>query len=443
MSERSTWKPSMASALGRNSAQSGGKRSGSNQQRRPLPHTRVQRPTALRIRPECIIEPTEIHEDLCVVFGSGVAKQFLDVAAARDLISRVRKAHESHFRGAHGNQGRDTPTPDVPGMVAPRASASEEHPDDAHPRSSVGEILANKDSFIWLSLYEPDAATLQKIASDFGIHELIVDDILGSHQRPKMERFGEQVHLVVKTVNYIAEEDAKDAKEIISTGEISIVLGPQFIITITDGNPSVINHIHQHFRTDDRTLNWEPITLAWFIMDHLVDDYLRIAAMLETDVDDLELTVFSPKARFDIEQIYLLKRENLEMRRAIVPVDPMIRNLLVTSSDIIDDQQKSYFRDIAENSLVASDEVQSFDERLSALIDAGSAKISIQQNNDMRKISAVAGLALPPTVFAGIWGMNFDNMPILHWEYGYYFALGLMATLMLLVFLIAVKNKWL
>src|SRR5699024_1735406 len=233
----------------------------------------------------------------------------------------------------------------------------------------------------------------------------------------------------------------KDSREIISTGEVQVLIGPQFIITVRHG--AELPELSEAFDENPELVALGPGALAWRVADHLVDEYGRIAALLEQEVDDLEEEVFTPGSRFNIEQIYMYKREILEMRHSTDPLAPALRALITDHRDILGKQLRSYFRDVLDHEMTVKHQIAGYDERLSALIDASVAKITMQQNTDMRTISAVVGMAAAPTLIAGIYGMNFTNMPELNWEYSYYVVLGFIAFVVALMFWWIRRNNWL
>lgn len=307
--------------------------------------------------------------------------------------------------------------------------------------SALEEVREAGEGFVWLGLHEPDEAQMGKIAAEFGIHDLIVEDAVSAHQRPKVERYDDQLFLVVRSVKYYAEASDSDAREIISTGEVQMLVGPNFIITIRHGSsfPELSNVMDEN----PTLVSMGPAALAWRVADHLVDEYSRIASVLGEVVDGLEEEVFTPGARLNIERIYMYKREILEMRHSTDPLAPALLSLIDDNKDILGKQLRSYFRDVLDHEMTVQDQIRGYDERLSALIDASVAKITLQQNTDMRTISAVVGMAAAPTLIAGIYGMNFDNMPELHWEYGYRVTLLFIIGIVLLMFWWFRKQNWL
>jgi magnesium transporter len=307
--------------------------------------------------------------------------------------------------------------------------------------SALQEVREHGSGFVWLGLQEPDDHQMERVAAEFGIHPLIVEDAVTAHQRPKVERYDDQLFMVVRSVNFRADASEGDSREIITTGEVQMLIGPDFIITVRHG--ADLPELSEAVEHSPELVALGPAALAWRVADHLVDDYSRIAEQLEQEVDELEEEVFTPGSRFNIEQIYMYKREILEMRHSTDPLAPALRSLITENRDLLGKQLRSYFRDVLDHEMAVKDQIAGYDERLTALIDASVAKITMQQNTDMRTISAVVGMAAAPTLIAGIYGMNFTHMPELHHPYGYYMVLGFIVLIVLIMFWWFRRNNWL
>ncbi|AJK68829.1 magnesium/cobalt transporter CorA [Corynebacterium marinum] len=314
-------------------------------------------------------------------------------------------------------------------------------PGEYHVSSALQEVRDHGNGFVWLGLHEPDSHQMERVAEEFGIHPLIVEDAVTAHQRPKVERYDDQLFMVVRSVHFWADAYEGNSREVITTGEVQMLIGPDFIITVRHG--ALMPELSDALEHSPELVALGPAALAWRVADHLVDDYSRIAEQLESEVDELEEEVFTPGSRFNIEQIYMYKREILEMRHSTDPLAPALRSLIAENRDILGKQLRSYFRDVLDHEMTVKDQIAGYDERLTALIDASVAKITMQQNTDMRTISAVVGMAAAPTLIAGIYGMNFEHMPELEHEYGYYIVLALIALLVALMFWWFRRNNWL
>ncbi|WJY68024.1 magnesium and cobalt transport protein CorA [Corynebacterium auris] len=314
-------------------------------------------------------------------------------------------------------------------------------PGEARISHALEMAQEHENAFVWLSLREPTRAQMDRLRDIFDLHDLIVDDVVTAHQRPKFERYDDQLFLVIRSVQYRDDEEVQDAREIISTGEVQVVIGPNFAITIRHNAP--LPDLSSQLEEDEELAVLGPSAVAWKVADYIVDNYLRVTQALNKDVDELENEVFTPNKSINIDKIYMYKREILEMRHAIDPLGPALRGGMTNNKDLLRKTLRSYFRDVQGNAMIVSDHVSGFDERLSSLLDASVAKVTMQQNSDMRTISAVVGMAAAPTMIAGIYGMNFTNMPELDWRWGYPAVLLTMATVMALMYWWFRRNNWL
>ncbi|MEU4191579.1 magnesium/cobalt transporter CorA [Kribbella sp. NPDC026611] len=298
---------------------------------------------------------------------------------------------------------------------------------------AVGDDI---DSFGWIGLHEPTEAEMRRVQQLFDLHELAVEDALQIHQRPKVERFGDSLLVVLRTLWYVDEGDA------VETGQVTAFVGPRYVVTVRHGKGGELATTRQQLEERASMLGHGPAAVLWAICDAIVDDYETVAEQVEIDVDEIESSVFSPERTSDAERIYRLKREVLEMRRAIDPLREPIEQFAHGVAGI-SPQASPFFRDVADHLTRVSDQSEAIDTLLSSALNAHLARVSVQQNDDMRKISAWVAIAAVPTMLAGIYGMNFDNMPELRWHYGYYAVLALMASTCTLMYRFFRKVGWL
>ncbi|HNM97365.1 MAG TPA: magnesium and cobalt transport protein CorA, partial [Marmoricola sp.] len=291
--------------------------------------------------------------------------------------------------------------------------------------------------FVWVGLHAPHATELARVANAFNLHPLAVEDALSAHQRPKLERYDDSLFMVLKTLWYV---DATDAVE---TGEINLFVGAKFVVSVRHGEGGALADARKLLEHRESVLRHGPSSVVYAVTDRVVDAYEQVAACLVEDVDEVERSVFSEERTNDSKRIYLLKRELGEMRRAVQPLrEPLFR---FTTGGVpgIDPDAGPYFRDVADHLARVSETVDSLDLLLSTAFDAHLAAISVQQNDDMRKISAIVGMIAAPTLIAGVYGMNFDHMPELHWLLGYPFALLLMVLSVLTIWIVSKRAGWL
>jgi magnesium transporter len=312
-----------------------------------------------------------------------------------------------------------------------------------HDRA-LAEVRRRGEGFVWIGLHEPDEEQITGIADVFGLHELAVEDAVHAHQRPKLERYDDTLFMVLKTVRYCgAASRDPGAQEVVETGEVMAFLGRDFVITVRHGDHSGLHDVRRRLEADPEQLALGPSTVLHAIADHVVDGYLAVTAAIEDDIDELEREVFTPRSAPDAERIYAMKREVLELRRAVVPLGGPLRKLTEGYSALVPHDVRSYFRDVDDHLVTVTERIGSFNELLTTLVDAALAKITMQQNGDMRKITSWVAIVSVPTMVAGIYGMNFDTMPALHWEFGFATLMAVTTVACLLLFRVFRRNQWL
>lgn len=294
--------------------------------------------------------------------------------------------------------------------------------------------------FVWIGLHEPSDAQVQALAEEFDLHPLAVEDAINAHQRPKVDRYGDNVFVVIKTARYVEHEQLTWQSEVIDTGEIMLFVGKRFVITVRHGAPSPLHEVRAGLEERPDLLSLGPAAVLWRVADHAVDHYLDVAEQLEDDVDDVEAQVFSPERGDDSERVYQLKREVLQFKRAVVPLARPMADLIAASelSGVT-----AYLRDVEDHLTRVTEQIEAYDELLNAILDVNLTRVSVQQNNDMRKISAWVAIAAVPTMLAGIEGMNFDHMPELHLLLGYPIILIVMVLACTFLFRGFKRNGWL
>ena len=291
--------------------------------------------------------------------------------------------------------------------------------------------------FVWVGLHEPTTAEMQQVQEVFDLHDLAVEDSLSAHQRPKLERYDDTIFVILKTLWYV---DATDAVE---TGEISIFVGPHFVVTVRHGEGAALSRARRSLESTEKVLAHGPSAVLYAVCDEVVDRYEEVAGCLSEDVDEVETSVFSEERTNDSARIYILKRELAEVRRAVAPLREPINRFTSGSVRGIDAEAGPYFRDVGDHLARVAESLDNLDNLLSTAFDAHMAQISLRQNEDMRTISVAVGIIAAPTLIAGVYGMNFTHMPELHWTLGYPLAVGLMVLSSLVIYWIARKHDWL
>jgi magnesium transporter len=287
-------------------------------------------------------------------------------------------------------------------------------------------IRDGEDAWVWIGLHEPTADEFDSVAREFELHELAVEDAVKGRQRPKLEIYGNTIFLVLKTGCYT------DETEDVDTGQIMLFMGPGFLVSVRHGVASELHGVRLEAELRPDLLRSGPSAILHAIVDKVVDDYAPVLAGVSEDVEDVEREVFSPERGNPTERIYKLKRETLELHRATEPLIEPLERLVRDRFHLIDDQIQPYFRDVLDHAKRANDHAEGLRELLNGILEANLAQVSVRQNEDMRKITAWVAIGAIPTVMGAIYGMNFEHMPELKWEFGYPLVMGV--TLMICVF---------
>jgi magnesium transporter len=311
----------------------------------------------------------------------------------------------------------------------------EEVPHDPQALKDVMTDLAVDDdqrSFLWIGLHDPTAEELAAFAGPLDLHPLAVEDALEAHQRPKAERYENHIFMSIRTVEYHDDN--------IETSEINMFLGENFLLTVRKGTGHDLRGVRKRAEANTEELEHGPIAALYAVVDSVVDDYERVAAELDLDIAELEASVFSAQRTSDSHRIYRLKRETLEFRRAVMPLREPVSRFATTT---MPEEARPYFRDIADHLNRVSESIDSTDKLLDNALNAHLAQLTIQQNNDMRRLTAGAALFAIPTAIAGVYGMNFAHMPELQWTFGYPLVIGFTGLVCWLTYRQFRKSGWL
>ena len=300
-------------------------------------------------------------------------------------------------------------------------------------KGSLDAALAGlgEDDFLWIGIGNPTSDELHRVAAALSLHPLAVEDALEAHQRPKVEQYEDHLFMSIRTVAY-SDDD-------ITTHEVNIFLGKNFLLTVRHGGPT-LKEARRAAEKMIEPLSHGPTAALSAVVDNIVDHYESVAAELEIDVQEVETSVFSAERSNDSTRIYRLKRETLEFRRAVLPLkDPITRFAL----GAMPEDSRPYFRDTGDHLARAAEAIDSIDHLLDNALQAHLAQLSVQQNEDMRKLTAGATIFAVPTAIAGIYGMNFEHMPELTWTYGYPICLAVIGGLCLYIYWRFKRSGWL
>ena len=309
--------------------------------------------------------------------------------------------------------------------------------DGALPLEKAYEECREEGAFAWIGLYEPSPDEFDSIKREFDLHELAVEDAIKAHQRPKLEVYDEMIFVVLKTARYV------DPDEVVEFGEIAIFLGGDFIITVRHGEATSLKDVRRDLEGRPELLRCGPSAVFHAIVDRVVDDYAPALDGLGEDVEQVESQVFSPERLNAAERIYKLKREVIEFDRAAAPLVEPVDRLASGVYEAIHPEVQTYFRDVNDHLLRAHEQLVGMRELLTSILQANLAQVTVRQNEDVRKISAWVAILAVPTAIAGIYGMNFEHMPELTWQYGYPLVVALMATICITLYRYFKRAGWL
>jgi magnesium transporter len=277
----------------------------------------------------------------------------------------------------------------------------------------AGAACRRDGAFVWLGVVEPTEEEFSKIAQEFGLHELAVEDAVHAHQRPKLEAYGDSLLVVLKTARYV------DSKEVIQIGEVLLFVHSTFLVSVRHGETDALHTARHWLEGRSDLLRLGPGAALYAIVDAVVDDYEEAAEGVEYDIQEVEAEVFAPSRTNPTERIFKLEREVLEFQRAVSGLVPAMDRMARGHFEVVPEQLHHYFRDAFDHLVRVTGRIETFRELLGSALQANLTQVSVRQNEDMRKISAWVAILAVPTGVAAIYGMNFDNMPELHWRYGY------------------------
>jgi len=300
-------------------------------------------------------------------------------------------------------------------------------------------VQSAKDAggYVWLSLPDPSHAEVAIVADTFGLDPLLVDDSTSPQQRAKVEYTPDHLFVLLKILEWVDETSD------VETGQIACFIGDNYAISVRHGHGLEPSEAQQRLAENPTIASLGPIAVFWAVADVAVDQYLDVGDAIQSDIEEIEQEVFSVRPANAATRIYRLNRENIEMRRAVRPLALEAMRLARGEDVGLPTALIPYFRDIGDHLLRANDMVDGFDSTLMTMLMASTARQDLQQNADMRKISAWAAIIAVPTCIAGIYGMNFDFMPELHWPFAYPVVLGTMATICVLLYRGFKKSGWL
>jgi len=316
---------------------------------------------------------------------------------------------------------------------------------------TVDRLSDHNGSMAWIGLYRPAESQLLSLAEEFGLHELAVEDAIVAHQRPKLERYGEVLFLVLRGARYL------DATEEVDFGELHVFVGKDFVLTVRHSEAPDLAPVRRRMEDDPDLLRRGTEAVLYAILDAVVDGYAPVVAGLQNDIDEIETQVFGGDPKVS-RRIYELSGEVIEFQRATRPLVGMLKALIAGFDKYgTDEELQRYLRDVADHATIVVERVDGFRQMLQDILTVNATLVNQQQNEEMKnlteasytqneevkKVSAWAAILFAPTLIGTVYGMNFDHMPELHWIHGYPYALALMIFTSLTLYILFKRRGWL
>jgi magnesium transporter len=313
------------------------------------------------------------------------------------------------------------------------------------------EACRQRRGLAWIGLYRPTEEEFSSVAKEFGLHELAVEDAIKAHQRPKLERYGDTLFVVLRAARYI------DESETVEFGEIHVFVGSDFVVTVRHGEAPYLGEVREQMEGDPDLLRKGPEAILYAIMDRVVDDYAPVVEGVQNDIDEIENEVFSGNAGVS-RRIYELSRGVIEFQRAVQPLPGMLNALMAGFEKYgVDPELQHYLRDVQDHAIRVTQRVEGFREILQNILSVNLTLVGLQQNEEVKalseaaieqndqvkRISGWAAILFAPTLVGTVYGMNFEYMPELHWTLGYPFALMLMLAVSVSLYVVFKRRRWL
>jgi len=302
---------------------------------------------------------------------------------------------------------------------------------------AISDALAvEDDSFVWVGLYQPDDALLDKLQEEFGLHDLAVEDAQHAHQRPKIEAYGNSLFVAVHTAQVV------DSK--IRFGETQAFLGPRYLVTVRHGASLSYAPVRARVEREADLLSLGPAYGLYAVLDYIVDNYLPIVSDFRDSLNALEQDIFATDFRRDtVVQLYELKRELTQLRLAVAPMQDILAQLTRMHGGLVPEEVRLYFRDVLDHAVRINESTDTLREMLTAAMSVNLALVTVNQGEVVKKLAGWAALLAAPTLIASWYGMNFDHMPELHGRYSYAILVGIVLVVVAGLYRYLRKVRWL
>lgn len=303
------------------------------------------------------------------------------------------------------------------------------------PLSEVRSHLDQREHFVWVALKDPEPSELATLQEEFSLHELAIEDAQKGHQRPKIEEYGSSLFVVLHLIEPVGEE--------LQTGEVAIFVGPQYIVSVRRDAQLGFADVRRRCEQEPELLQHGPAYVLYALMDTVVDRYFPVIAHLSAEIEQIEERIFAGQTtRAQIEALYSLKRKLMRLDHATQPLLEVAGKLHGGRVPPICTGLQEYFRDVFDHLLRLKQSIDNLRDMVATAISVNLSLITLQENEVTKRLAAYAALVAVPTMVAGVYGMNFTNMPELRWVYGYPVALATMALIDVYLVYRFKKAKW-
>ncbi len=280
----------------------------------------------------------------------------------------------------------------------------------------AGQWAKRPDHVVWIGLFEPSIELLEQVRAQFSLHPLAVEDAAKAHQFPKLEEFDDSLFIVARTAQL---DDGR-----LTFGETHLFVGQGYVVSVRHGPSRTYAQVRERAEARAQRLSEGEDFIVYAILDFIVDNYSPVLDSIADQVEDIEDHVLTTTmGQEEIEQLYRLRRDLLRLRNVVVPLQDVCRRLERTDIVFIDPAMRPHFRDVRDHLRRAEERIDTLRETLAFAFEASLMNAQMQQTNISRRLAAWAAILAVPTAIAGIYGMNFEHMPELKWEYGYYMVL--------------------
>ncbi|HXR57058.1 MAG TPA: magnesium/cobalt transporter CorA [Casimicrobiaceae bacterium] len=309
------------------------------------------------------------------------------------------------------------------------------------PVADISEYVHRPDHFIWVALFEPTRDELDEMAQEFGLHELAAEDARKGHQRPKIEEYGDSLFAVLHPAEMLPVGDQGDCE--LNIGEVDIFVGHNYVLTVRHRTQTGFAAVRARAEREPELLRHGSGFVLYALIDNVVDRYFPVLDQLETRLETAEEELFaSASSRRKIEELYGLKRELMALKHAVAPLMEAVGKLFGGRVPQICQGTQEYFRDVHDHLMRINATIDSTREMLTTAIQVNLALIGISDNEVTKRLAAYGALITVPTLIAGIYGMNFKDMPELSWPIGYPLAVFCMVAIDAILFVRFRRAKW-